>query len=64
MTIQQETKWAVKEIAKDLKVTERTVRRWIKEGKLEAHKIQGIVRIDPKEYQRFLKEESPNYRVY
>ena len=46
----------VKEIATELKVTERTVRRWIAEGKLEAHKIQGVVRIENGEYQRFLKE--------
>lgn len=64
MTLQQEAKLTVKEIADNLKVTERTVRRWIKDGKLEARKIQGIVRIEPQEYQRFLKKESPNYQVY
>lgn len=46
----------IKEIATELKVTERTVRRWIGDGKLKAHKIQGVVRIEPQEYQRFLKE--------
>lgn len=53
----------VKEIAQDLKVTERSVRRWIKDDKLKALKIQGVLRIEAEEYTRFLKEESPNYRM-
>jgi excisionase family DNA binding protein len=56
--------YTVKEIAAEMKVTERTVRRWIADGKLKALKIQGIRRIEHQEYERFLKEESPNYRVY
>jgi len=55
--------WTIKEIAKELKVTERSVRRWIKEGKLKALKIQGIIRVEPEEYQRFLRDETPNYRL-
>ena len=47
--------FTIKEIAQDLKVTERTVRRWIAEGELKAVKIQGVVRIENEEYQRFLK---------
>lgn len=54
----------VKEMAQDLKVTERTVRRWIKDGKLRALKIQGVLRIEALEYQRFLREETPNNRMY
>lgn len=54
----------VKEIAQDLKVTERTVRQWVKDGKLKALKIQGILRIEPEEYRRFKRQESLNYRVY
>jgi len=51
--------FTVKEIAQELKVTERTVRRWIADGKLKAIKIQGILRIENPEYQRFLKDETP-----
>jgi excisionase family DNA binding protein len=45
----------IKEIASELKVTERTVRRWIAEGKLKSEKIQGIRRIKPEDYLEFLK---------
>lgn len=44
----------VKEIARDIKVSERTVRRWIQEGKLKAIKIQGVRRIENEEYTKFL----------
>lgn len=54
----------VKEIAQELKVTERTVRQWVRDGKLKALKIQGILRIESQEYQRFKRQESPSYRVY
>lgn len=47
----------IKEIALELKVHERTVRRWIHDGKLKAQKIQGVRRIERQEYERFLKEE-------
>jgi len=58
------TMYTVKEIAKELRVTERTVRRWVHDGKLKALKVQGILRVEPQEYQRFLRDETPNYRVY
>jgi len=48
--------FTVKQIAQELQVTERTVRRWVADGKLKAIKIQGILRIENPEYQRFLKE--------
>lgn len=43
----------VKDIATELKVTERTVRRWIKDGKLKTFKIQGVLRVDTAEFLRF-----------
>ena len=45
----------IKEIHEDLKVSDRTVRRWVKDGKLKAIKIQGVVRIKDEEYKRFLE---------
>lgn len=45
----------VEEVAERLKVTPRTVYRWINEGKLKALKIQGIVRITEETYLNFLK---------
>ena len=52
----------VKEVAQELNVSIRTVRRWISEGKLKAFKIGGVVRIPEEEYQKFIgntpKEEN------
>jgi excisionase family DNA binding protein len=45
----------VEEVAEKLKVTTRTVYRWIDEKKLKALKIQGIVRITEEDYQTFIK---------
>jgi len=42
------------EVAKLLKVTRLTVYRWIKEGKLKALKIEGIVRIKGKDLEEFV----------
>ncbi len=47
--------YTIKEIKDDLKVSDRTVRRWIADGKLKAIKIQGVVRIEDEEYKRFLE---------
>ncbi|MFA5715471.1 MAG: helix-turn-helix domain-containing protein, partial [Candidatus Paceibacterota bacterium] len=35
----------IEEVAKRLKVSDRTVRRWIDDGKLQALKIGGVIRI-------------------
>jgi len=43
----------VNEIAQDLKVSGRTVRQWIHDKKLKAHKIQGVLRIENEDYIRF-----------
>jgi excisionase family DNA binding protein len=45
----------VEEVANRLKVTPRTVYRWIDEGKLKSLKIQGVVRITEEEYEKFIK---------
>jgi excisionase family DNA binding protein len=38
--------FTIKEIAEKLKVTEQCIRDWIREGKLPALKIGGVVRIE------------------
>jgi excisionase family DNA binding protein len=49
--------YTIQEVAINLKVSNRTVYRWIKEGKLKSLKIQGIVRITEEEYQSFIKNQ-------
>jgi excisionase family DNA binding protein len=44
----------IKEVALRLKVTDRTVRRWIDEGKLKALKIGGAIRITEEAYSDFI----------
>ena len=46
--------FTVNEIAKKLKVHPQTVYRWIYAGKLEARKINGILRIDEEAYNQFI----------
>jgi len=48
----------IQEIAKRLKVSERTIYRYIESGKLKAIKISlgHIVRIEESEFKRFLKK--------
>jgi excisionase family DNA binding protein len=43
------------EIAKKLRVNVMTIYRYIKDGKITAHKLGKELRIDVKEYERFLK---------
>ena len=44
----------VNEVAERLRVKPLTVYRWIKAGKLDALKIDGILRIEEKAYARFI----------
>ena len=44
------------EIAKELKVSKRTVYRWIRNGKLRALKLDGIYRVRELDFDRFLEE--------
>lgn len=44
------------EIADKLQVHERTVHRWIKDGKLQAIRIERFWRIEQKDFQTFLNE--------
>ena len=41
------------DVARDLKITRRTLYRWIERGKFPAIKIDGIWRVDEKDYEEF-----------
>jgi len=45
----------VREVAEQLKVHEQTVYRWIRQKKLKAIKIDGIVRIREDDFNRFVR---------
>lgn len=44
------------EVAKELKVSEMTIRRYIDCGKIKAIKLGGLIRIDESELERIKKE--------
>ena len=50
----------MQEVAQQLKVSERTVRRYIKDGHLKGYKLEGAYRITDKELERFLNEREVN----
>ena len=46
---------SVKQIAKELNVSNRTIYRYIKAGRLKAVKLGYILRIQEKDYRKFLR---------
>jgi len=46
----------VNEVADMLRVHPRTIRRWIHDKKLKAHKIEGVVRIDEQDLRDFINK--------
>jgi excisionase family DNA binding protein len=46
--------YTIEQIANCVEVSTRSVRRWIKNGLLLAHKINGLVRISETDFQAFL----------
>lgn len=48
----------IEEVAKLLKVTDRTVRRWIDDGKLKALKIGGVIRVTEEDYNEFINNKA------
>lgn len=45
----------VDDVARELRVKKRTVRKWIREGKLQKLPIPGHIRIAEEAFQRFMK---------
>jgi excisionase family DNA binding protein len=52
--------FTINEIAEKLKVTDQCIRDWIKEGKLKALKIGGVVRIEEEAYLLLLHNSNKN----
>jgi len=50
--------YLVEELAQKLRVSNMTIYRYIKAGKVKAHKIGKEFRIDKAEFERFLKKTS------
>lgn len=46
------------EIAIELGVSERTIARWIRIGKLKAFRLHNVTRIDPDDFEIFLKQNT------
>jgi excisionase family DNA binding protein len=46
--------YTIEQIAIFVEVSSRTVRRWIQDGLLVAHRINGLVRISEADFQAFL----------
>lgn len=53
MTVSKETLYSIKEVAEFLRVTERTIRRWIVDGKLTATRFGRQWRIANSDFQAF-----------
>lgn len=53
--------FTVEELAEKLKVSEQTIRLWIREGRLEAYKFGRAHRVPAEALQRFL-EQSKQHR--
>lgn len=53
-TTREHERWyLVKEVAARLKVSERSVRRWIAEGRLHSHRFGRAVRISEEDLRKF-----------
>jgi excisionase family DNA binding protein len=48
----------VEDLAKRGRVSQRTVRRWIKQGKLPSIKIGGLRRVRVRDWKRFISDNS------
>lgn len=49
--------YTLQEVAQILKVSERTLYRWLKDGKLKAHKVGRHWRVKEEDLNAFLKED-------
>ncbi|MES5849466.1 MULTISPECIES: excisionase family DNA-binding protein [unclassified Bacillus cereus group] len=50
--------YTIKEIATQLKVSEKTVSNWIKDGSLDSYKVGRLVRISEEHLQNFLTNKN------
>jgi excisionase family DNA binding protein len=48
--------YTIEQIAECLEVSTRTVRRWIKQGLLVAHRMNGLLRVSDADFQKFLDD--------
>ena len=48
--------YTIEQIAECLEVSTRTVRRWIKQGLLVAHRVNGLLRVSAEDFQKFLND--------
>ncbi len=60
MSSMEQTYLTPSQVAYYLKVNERTVTRWLREGYLRGYKVGKIWRISPKDIQRFIERQSNN----
>ena len=54
----------ISQVAEELQVSERQVRRWIEDGRLRAIRLGRLVRISPDEFARFVKAPSTSCACY
>ena len=51
--------YTVEELADKLKVSEQTIRLWIRQGKLESYQFGRAHRIPAESFERFLEQSKP-----
>ena len=47
----------VAEVASELEVCEKTVRRWIDRGELRVHRIGRVIRVAPDDFDAFIRSK-------
>jgi excisionase family DNA binding protein len=53
----------VREVSLQLSCSEKTVRRLVAEGRLEALKIRNCLRIDPGSVEKYIKRQIQNFQL-
>ncbi|PGL57390.1 DNA-binding protein [Bacillus thuringiensis] len=57
MNLLSEQYYTIKEVATQLKVSERTVHNWIKKEQLESYKVGRLTRISEEQLKAYLEKE-------
>lgn len=60
MIVMQEIYWTPKELAERFKVTEETIRRLIREKRLDAIRFGGSYRVSDEALQRYIDKQNPD----